>query len=169
MVSWPARGRGPVRLRACGLRPRMYYRMDSAPPAESASYRWPADVLNALRIGIHEIGVVAWTRMEVGSTSRDVFLPVSIGDPVSDRSYDLLVLPGDEFSEIFVSLTAVSQEGQPERVIWKARPLRYGYYPAGRPVPIRINRPAAHGVYRVELAGLLRAGGSTTQEMWFLN
>jgi hypothetical protein len=169
-VEWSARAPGSIKLRAYGLKPKVYYRMDSLRPKGSQSYRWPADVLTALEIGKDDIGIVAWTEQKIGTAVRDLYVPIRVGPPrlVPANVYDLVVVPGSEFSEIFVSLTALPSDGNPRKEIWNGKPLGYGYYPAGRSITIPLHPLPAPGMYLVELAATLRTGGSITQEIWFI-
>ena len=159
-----------LRLRTYSLKPRTYYRMDSRRPSGERSYRWGSDVFTALELTPTDIGVVGWTERNVGGTRRDVYVPVRIGTPLAtwDGSYDLLIVPGNELAEVFVGLTAADAHGRPTAAVTKAAPLKYGYYPAGRTIRIPV-QPTAAGMYVVEIAATLKAGGAITQDVWFVH
>jgi hypothetical protein len=167
LVEWAPAGR-EVRLRATSSKPKAYYRMDSLQPAKLHSYRWPADVLAALKLSMKDIGVVAWTQQKVGMTIRDVYLPVSIGRPLAgpDTLYDLVLVPGDELNEVFVSLSEL-RAGTDKVPLSDAKPLKYGFYPAGRSIRIPIGPVTKPGTYLVEIAATLRGGGAVSYELWF--
>jgi hypothetical protein len=158
-----------MRLRAYSLKPRIYYQMDSRQPAGAASYRWSTDVLNALELAPNDIGVVAWTERNIGGIHRDVYLPVRIGASIesSDTRYELIVLPGNELSEVFIGLAKISTDGATSTVISKPAPLGYGYYPAGRRLRIPVGPISAPGTYVVEIGATLKTGGAISHELWF--
>jgi hypothetical protein len=162
---------GEVRLRTYALKPRTYYQMDSRRPAGTASFSWPTDVLAALKLTASDIGVVAWTEGNIGSTRRDVYLPVRIGDPLAlpEGMYELFVLPGSELNELFIGLTAVSADGKTSAALSKPVPLRYGYYPAGRSIRIPVGPIPKPGIYFVEIGATLKGGGAISRELWFIH
>lgn len=163
----PAAGADGVRLRAYSVRPRTYYRMDSLQPAQATSFEWPTDVVAALKLAWSDIGIVATTRQKVGSALRDLYLPVRIGRPAPGRetTYELLLVPGSELSELFVGLAPVRADGVPAPT--NPMPLGYGYYPAGRSIRVPIGPAGAPGTYFVEIGATLRGGGAVSHEIWF--
>jgi hypothetical protein len=79
-VAWsPPKGASEVRLRAQGLRRRLYYRMDSILPTGASNYTWPSDVLSGLGLGLREVGLIAWTRLPLGNETQRVIMPVRVG------------------------------------------------------------------------------------------
>jgi hypothetical protein len=162
-----------VRLRAQALRRRLYYRMDAAPSAHATSFTWPTDILAALGVGTPEIGVIATGSATLDGSERDIYLPLRISSPGAsstangDRSagYRLIVLPGVEMKEVFLTLT---DRTQPKAVTIKnGEPLGYGYYPADEPVEIPISGLRGSGFYHVEISATLKAGGGSSSEFWF--
>ena len=144
IVEWTAPDSAGVQLRAQGIKPDLYYRMDAVSPAASHSFRWPSDLLAAQRIPRGDLGVVGWTHYTVGGVDRNLLLPLSIRQRRSVAeadSYDLVLFPTVELKEVYVSLAAVGPDGRPTRVILQGKPLHYGYYPAENPVHIRIRNP----------------------------
>lgn len=170
-VEWSAPpGRGPVHLRGNALRPHLYYRFDTIRPQDSRRYSWPTAVLQGLALKKPELGVVAWVTEPVGSTTRDVYLPVRIGQqaaPASAERYQLVLVPGVELAEVFVSLAPVQPDGLPGKFIQQDRALQLGFYPAGRGITIPIAGFTAPGVYYLEISATLRGGGSSTARLWF--
>jgi hypothetical protein len=168
ILQWDkASGAGTVRLRANSLRRRLHYRMDAIASAGAGSFSWPSDILLALGIASHDIGVTATTRLKVGDVERDVHLPLRIaqGKPNQGSTYRLVVLPGGELSEIFVSLSLES--GGRTTVVRNAEPLRHGYYPAERPIEVLIPGVSARGFYRLEIGASTLSGGAATADFWF--
>jgi hypothetical protein len=156
-----------VRLRANSLQRRLYYRMDAIASAGATGFTWPSEILVALGVASNDIGVTATTRLKVGDMERDVHLPLRIaqGKPAQAGSYRLVVLPGGELSEVFVSLSLES--GGRSAVVQRAEPLRHGYYPAGRPIEVLISSASARGFYHLEIGASTLSGGAATTDIWF--
>jgi hypothetical protein len=171
-VHWPPAGRAPVRLQGMGLRPRLYYRMDTTRPLDQSPFRWPTAVLAGLGIARPDLGVVAWARLPVGSAEQPVYLPVTVGQGSGGapaRSYRIVVWPGRELTEVFVTLAPAGDDGRPGRPVRSGQPLRHGFYPADRGIPIAIpftelGRP---GLYHLLIAATIRGGGAASLEAWF--
>ncbi|HZO99840.1 MAG TPA: hypothetical protein VFD30_06085 [Terriglobia bacterium] len=168
-IDWDGpRGSNDVRLRAQSLRRRLYYRMDATRSGGSKSFSWPSDLLAALQIPRKDVGVVGITRGLAGETEQDIYLPLRIGEgggTARTESYRLVVLPGAELKELFLTLTDFS--GGRGRVLKNGAPVGYGYYPAERPIEIPISGVQTRGLYHLEVGATLRGGGASTIELWF--
>ena len=81
--------------------------------------------------------------------------------------YQLVLVPGSELKEVYLSLAQVGADGQPRSFVMSDRPLGKGYYPAERGILIEIPEIKAPGVYYLEVGATNRYGGLTTQRMWF--
>jgi hypothetical protein len=169
-VEWTASGDADIHLRVHTLKHRLYYRMDSLRPAGSNSYLWQPSLLSTLKLTKKDLGIVAWTSRPVGKQQRDVYLPLRItqrADAGQSQGYQLVLLPGVELSEVFVSLAPVTSDGEPGTFITNAQKLGYGYYPADRGIPISITEMNTGGIYYLKIGAELRAGGSSTTQIWF--
>jgi hypothetical protein len=169
LVAWNAPDGAPVRLRATGLRRRLYYRMDTRRPSGSTSYTWPSDVLRALNISREDLGVVAWTSTQI---SKELYLPLRITQrEEADRArrYRLALWPRVELDELYMSLAEVDAEGEPSVYLMENKPLEYGYYPAERPIVVSVNYPKVPGIYYLEFDATLRRGGSITAKIMFFH
>jgi len=168
-IEWDTvRGDGIVRLRAQGLRRRLYYRMDALRPSGSSLYIWPSDLLSALGISRREIGVVGVSRSAVAGAERDIYLPLRISQaakPEHAVNYRLVLLPGVEFKEIFLTLTAVT--GDQATPLKNGEPVGYGYYPAEEPIELPIPGIQRRGFYHLEISGTFKSGGASAAELWF--
>jgi hypothetical protein len=168
-VEWDTPDAGvQTRLRAQSLRRRLYYRMDTLARSGSKTFTWPSDVLNALRLSREEIGIVGIARTSVGETQHDIYLPLRVGQDrkaSASGGYQLVLVPGVELKEIFVTLTA--QHGKKSSVLKDGEALGYGFYPAERPVAIPISGVRDRGVYHLEIGATLRSGGASTADLWF--
>jgi len=169
LLEWEsAPDHGAVRLHAQSLRHRLYYQMDAVRPPGSKSYQWPLDLLAALAISKDELGVVGTRRISTGQTERDLYLPLRIsqgGKLVPSGGYHLVVLPGVELKEVFITLAAVKENR--EAIVKNGDPMGYGYYPAERPIDVPVAAPREQGIYRLEIGATHKSGGASTAELWF--
>ena len=102
--------------------------------------------------------------------SHDVYLPLRIKQkaPTSKgRSYQLLILPGEELRQVFISLAPVKPDGSRGAFVVRDHSLGGSYYPAERPVMIDIPELKKAGIYDLEIGATLRAGGSWSTQVWF--
>ena len=159
-----------VQIRALGVKQKLYYRMDSFRPAATTSYSWSTNILASLNILKEDIGVIGTTRHAIGQVERDVYLPLRIS-PQSNAertgTYNLVLLPGVELSEIHISIAPVGPGGHPQKFIRDNEKLGYGYYPAERIIEIPISKLNGTGIYYIEIGAALRSGGISTLELWF--
>lgn len=168
-VEWSSPAETPIHLRAYALRQKLYYQMDAIVPAGKTAYLWPAGVLNALHLSKQDIGVVGFTEYRVGGENRTLYVPLLIRqrNQKPTHGYHLVLLPGSELNEVFISLAQVGTDGQPHSFLISDRTLGKGYYPAERGILIEIPSPKTPGVYYVEIGATSRYGGPITQHMWF--
>ena len=73
------------------------------------------------------------------------------------------VVVGAEVAEVYVTLTALGQDGREEKILKRDEPLRYGFYPADRPIDVTLSDPLAAGLYRVRLGAVLKTGGAANR------
>jgi hypothetical protein len=168
-LDWPAPRSGVTRLRAVALRPRLYYRMDAVRPPAIGSDQWPTTFLSRLKLSRDELGVLAWTRAAVGTTERDVLLGLRVHSNTTTSptgAYRLVVVPGGELKELFVTMV-LEGSTSPAAFVMKDKPLGFNYYPADRGIVITLPAPRTSGVYRVELGAELKDGGAATAQIWF--
>jgi hypothetical protein len=168
-VEWSSPAETPVHLRAYALREKLYYQMDAIIAAGKTGYLWPAGVLNALHLSRQDIGVVGYTEYRVGGENRTLYVPLRIRQKNKNtpHGYQLILLPGSELKEVFISLAQLGTDGQPHSFLVSDRPLGKGYYPAERGILVEIPRLKTPGVYYLEVGATSRYGGLITQRMWF--
>ena len=70
----------------------------------------------------------------------------------------MLVIPGSELAEVYVTLARLDPAGNPSVWLRRGEALGYGYYPAERPIRIVLPLADAPGCYRLEVTANLRAG-----------
>jgi len=153
-VEWMAIGGEAVQLRTHALKRKLYYRMDTIMSPAITSYTWPLDILSALKIKKGDVGVVGWTQYSVGGTKKNIYIPLLISQKrksIRSGNYQLILLPGRELSEVFVSLATVGEDGNPESFLRDGEALGYGYYPAERGIRIPIVNLTAPGIYYLVL------------------
>jgi hypothetical protein len=164
-IIWPTVGDAPTRLRAKGVKWKLYYRMDAVRPAGVSSFSWPTVMLDALDISKQDIGVVGWTTLRLGETEHSVYLPLNISPSRGARRanrYRLVIVPGVQLSEVFVSLATLDKAGNTQTFLQDGEPLKYGFYPPHRPIDINLTHISDPGLYYVEIGATLQSGGSTT-------
>jgi hypothetical protein len=168
-VEWSSPVELPIHLRAYGLREKLYYQMDANVSAGATSYLWPAGVLDALHLSKPDIGVVGYTEYKIGSENRTLYVPLRIQqkDQRQTRQYQLVLVPGSELKEVFISLAQVGPDGQPHSFLISDRALGKGYYPAERGIQVDLPSLETPGIYYLEIGATSRYGGPTTQRMWF--
>jgi hypothetical protein len=169
-LAWEPSDDVIVNVRAVSLRRRLYYRMDARQPAGATGFDWPMDVVGALDLGSDELGVVAWIQRDVGGTEQEVYVPVRVsraGTPAQHDGYVVQVVPGTELTEVFVTLAAVDASGRDEATVVRDGPLRRGFYPAGRVIPIRLPSLPRPGLYRLQLNAVLTSGVPASRGLYF--
>jgi hypothetical protein len=168
-VEWSAPAELPIHLRAYGLREKLYYQMDAKISADATTYLWPAGVLDALHLSKRDIGVVGYTEYKIGGENRTLYVPLRIRqkDQKQTPEYQLVLVPGSELNEVFISLAQVGPDGQPHSFLISDRALRKGYYPAERGIQVDLPSLTTPGIYYLEIGATSRYGGPITQRMWF--
>ncbi len=171
MIEWnKSPGENVVRLRAQGLKRRLYYRMDTIRPAGNTSFAWSTAILTALKLQQKDIGAVGFTNYSVGNTDRDVYIPLRIkqkGNPAQNGNYKLVLLPGVELKEVFLSVAPVGIDGRLKTFIKDSDALGYGFYPADRGIEVSISGLKEPGIYYVGIGAILGSAGSYSLELWF--
>ena len=169
-IKWTVPANWRVHLRAQSLRRRLHYRMDTFRYPDKTTYNWPLNILAALKIQRKDIGIVGWSRYVINGTERSIYVPLRIGhQPEADGSdcYQLVLLPGRELTEVFMSLAPLDTDGDSGAFIIDGKALEYGYYPADRGITIPICNFAKPGIYYLEFGATLRGGGTDTVELLF--
>jgi len=168
-VEWSSPAGAPLHLRAYALREKLYYQMDAEIPSGKTAYVWPGELLNALHLSKWDIGVVGFMEYRVGEENRTVYVPLRIRQKNQKPTlgYQLVLVPGSELKEVFISLAQLGTDGQAHSFVISDRPLRKGYYPAERGILVEIPALKAAGVYYLEVGATNRYGGPVTQRMWF--
>jgi hypothetical protein len=167
-LTWSPRD-AEVHLRADALRPRVHYRMDAVRPVLSTGYVWNTSLLNFFRLEQKELGIVAWSQMRLGDTNRQLYVPVGVNEAKSGppTAGEVILVPGAELRELYLTFALLKPDGTPADYIAKDKPLRYGYYPAQRGVPIELPPWKTPGIYLLEFGAELATGGVSSERIWF--
>jgi hypothetical protein len=170
-VQWARTpGKLPMHLRAVSLRRPIYYRMDTVRPEDSERFEWPTtDVVARLNLRRDELGMVGWVEQTIGERTSHVYVPLRIGNSFapSPGQYVARVVPGVELSELLVTLATVGPDGRDQQYVKRDEALNYGFYPAERPISVKLSGLPAAGLYRLRLGAVLRRGGSSTATFVF--
>ncbi len=170
IIEWTVPTNQPVHLRAQGLRQRLYYRMDTVCSSDNPSYRWSTDILAALEISHGDLGITGWISYSVGENNREMYIPLRVrqqGEAKQIGTYQMILWPGKELTEVYISLATVNTDGSPKDFLKDGEALEYGYYPAFQGIEFEISGLEAAGVYYLEIGATLREGGSVITEHWF--
>jgi hypothetical protein len=165
-------GNTVIRLRAQSIKSKLYYRMDTYCNHDSISFKWSSGILFSLNILKNDIAVQALTKYAIGKTERDIYLPVRIIQEtkrVDKRKLNLVLLPGEELTEVFISLAKIGNYGQHEPFIKDGEKLGYGYYPPNRAIEIPITGLKDIGTYYMQIGATLKSGSAASIEFWFYN
>jgi len=169
-IEWTPPEGAKVHIRSRALRHRLYYQMDTVQPPGSRSYAWATNLLAKFNLRKNELSWLAWTAVTVGGTPHDVYVPLRVSQAGGSRSpsYQALVIPGVELSEVFVSLAPVGRDGRLGQYVKKDEPLHYGYYPADRAITIPLPALGEPGIYALEIKATRRSGGgASAPPLWF--
>lgn len=183
-VTWAPVVSDSIWLMATGVRPRLFYQMDTAVPASSTEFVWPVSVLGAEDIRRGDLTLLAWTNERVGGASRRVLVPVAVWQqsppPFAESHRTLIVVPAQRLSALRLGIAAVDSTGRTTAHPRALQGVPGNDFPQGQPVYIPLTElelDAAHqksvsatstrgqaAFYRIELAGDLvsssgRSGG----------
>lgn len=166
---------GRVRLLAQGVARRLFYRMDSERAIADASYTWPLDVLEGLRIGRDHLGVLGFTHVRLPETEQRVYLPLRVtqqDSPTHPSSYRVGVWTESRLDEVMFSLAPLAWDGTPGEFLpaWNRR-ARPQPVPAERlfTVTIPVADLPAPGLYVLRISALIGGGGASTTHFHFLH
>jgi hypothetical protein len=184
-IAWPVLGDTDVRLRAFGLRRKLYYRMDSLRPSKESKYVWPTEILTRLDLSRAELGMLGWTEYPVSGQKRRIYVPLRVAEQtrVPDQSagadnhhpplaYTVVLISSVELQEVYVSLTALNRQGRPSKPLLVNSELGNGYYPADRPIRFQIPFSelvgAESGLYSLSVGADLKNGDPEhAPDLWF--
>ena len=107
--------------------------------------------------------------------NQRVLLPLRIGqgggaaveESAAEESYELVIRPGVELREIYLSLATVGDDGTEQVYLIDEEALNYHYYPAERGVVVRLPPLPRPGLYYILIAAELASGADATVDAYF--
>ena len=172
-IGWSAPAGSSVQLRAETIRRGRYYRMDTRREVGESGYAWPGRLLASERIGSAELGIVGTTRVRLGSQQLLVYLPLAVRAGGRERTcgdYLLKLAPGVRLAEVEVTLARLGEDGTPAAILRENLPLRLGFYPPERAIPVRLTRAelAEPGLYLLKVGARFPNSTRIASQEYFL-
>jgi hypothetical protein len=171
IVEWNSSLKKPFFIRAFGIKPDLYYRMDTSIPPGENLYRWPSDVLEALQINSDEVGVLGWIEMKIGNTFRHIHIPLIVRQRkavAGHRSCEVVFQSASRLTEAYYRLKKMDSEGQMIRMIVDGRPLKHGFYPPMQGIKFELGEIPEQSLYLLEITAIQQSGvHSDPVELWF--
>jgi hypothetical protein len=126
-------------------------------------------LLNSFRLQQNELGIVAWSQISLGGANRQLYVPVGVNEAKTRTVLggEVILVPGGELRELYLTFALLKPDGTPADYIAKDKPLRYGYYPAERGVPVELPPWKTPGNYLLEFGAELATGGVSSERIWF--
>lgn len=154
-VTWAMPQDSATHLRGRSLEPKVYYQMDTIRPAGDTMFRWPVEILTGLNLYRARLGVVGFYRGLVGSAEQGILVPLQISRGTAgtgSAGYELLVRPGVQLHEVYVSLAPLDDDGRAGNYLLDEETLGLGFYPAERTFSVALPELPRPGLYRLTLA-----------------
>ena len=156
-----------IKIRAQGIKRKLYYRMDTRITSQNAEFAWKTSIVESLSISLIDIGLTAWIPDYYEGIDR-LFIPLTLSqenvDDGNTDKYTLAIMPSQELKELSYSLSGESGEIKP------LAPLGYGYYPNDRPIVFTIEKSKLSpnsGIYKLHLVAEPSNGSSRPLDIWF--
>jgi len=160
-----------ARLRAFSLKPRVYFRMDTAQPAAQGSYRWSTDILAGERLKRENIGILAWVEMPgPAGKAREVYFPLSAGTSKTLDGYDVTLVPSKKLKKILLTVAQIDGQGNKTRdtgVANKDVGGEFAYYGSNEPTILSTGKIGVPGYYRLEIKAIAASGEAVIKEIDF--
>jgi hypothetical protein len=162
-LAWEAPAGKPVHVRAWALRPRLFYRLDSVRPAGASAYDWPTELLMRLNLSAADLGVIAWTPVQLQGGVRDVLLPVRVGGGggAAPQHVELTLLSDVQLKEVYLTAFPIGPDGKPGPAQYKDVAVKRGYYPANRGITVPLPALSRPGYYRIDIGSSFTGGGAS--------
>ena len=170
IIDWTSPVRDEIQIRVTGTRNRLFYRMDTVVESGTSSFRWPTGLLSALAITRTDIGAVGWTQYMIGGDKKIIYLPLRIrqgGANTHSETYRVILYPGCELTEVFISLAPLTKGGRIGTFIFDGKALGYSHYPALQQIEFEISDLRKPGIHVLEIGATMRSGGSIETKVWF--
>lgn len=160
-----------ARLRAFSIKPRIYYRMDTAQPAVKGSYVWPTNILAGEKLGDADLGILAWIEMPgTDGQEREVYLPLQAGGGQSLDGYAVTFVPSKKLKKVLLTVTQIDEKGKKLKdtgVTNKDVGGEFPHFPKDEPRVLNTGKIGPPGYYRLEIKATAAAGDAVTKEIDF--
>jgi hypothetical protein len=171
IVEWNFPTKKPLFIRAFGIKPDTYYRMDTLVPIGEKHYRWPSNVLEALKIGSGELGVIGWIKIKINKEVKLVHIPLAVRQTTVNavsKKYEVVFQSASRMNEAYYSLANMDFEGRMIRMIVDGSPLEQGFYPPMQGTRFSIENIPEPGLYLLQITAIQKSGvNSDPVEFWF--
>ena len=174
-VSWHSASEESVSIQAQSVDPKKkaFYRMDVASPNGQGSYAWESGLLTSLGLSPKDLAIRASIAGTIDHASGRIFLPVVVrseGLATHERTpgrITVLILPGAELEEVYVSLEKVTDESAPPESVSRQEPLKLGYYPQDFGISFMTPPLPSPGIYHLLLTAAEKSGGAGKLDFYF--
>jgi len=172
VLAWkaPKDVTGDVKLRAFSLKPRTYFRMDTAKPAGGGSYDWPSDFLASADLGGKDVGVLAWLTLPgPAGRNREIYLPIRAKSTKLSDDYELTLVPSKKLKKVLISLSQTNEQGGVSKVVFSNKEVggEFPYFPSNEPTVISTGKIESAGYYHLEIKATAASGDSVISEIDF--
>ena len=170
-IDWSFPATKPLFIRAVAVAPSLYYRMDTQVTKGDTLYRWPIDILSALKINDKKLGVIAWMNIKLADQIRRVHIPIKISQTKAVnilKSLTVIIQSASPLSETYYSLSEMDLQGRMIRMLVDGKALEHGFYPRMEGIRFTLDERKKQGLYLLEITAVQQSGvNSDPVEFWF--
>jgi hypothetical protein len=145
--------------------------MDTQVTKGDTIYRWPIDILSALKINDKKLGVIAWMNIKLADEIRRVHIPIKIGQTKAVntlKSLTVIIQSASPLSETYYSLSEMDLQGRMIRMLVDGKALEHGFYPRMEGIRFTLDEGKKQGLYLLEITAVQQSGvNSDPVEFWF--
>lgn len=156
-LEWPATDvNSSLQIRAVSLPQHLHYQMDTIRPPQSASFRWPSQILSENGIQAKDLGVRGWldNSSACGHKSLKAHVPLRVrqANGVSESTgYWLVMVPGLKLRWNKMYLERLDPQSGTGVIVGEQKDLGGKTSRPSRPVRVKVKMPTDPGFYRVRL------------------
>ncbi len=161
-----------LKIEGKSLLRKLYYKMDTQQSISSKVYTWPTNLLSRLNITESQVGWTAKTTSEVNGKFMDIYIPIMIDsnqNTVISEKYELVIFPGVELREVYISVVAIEFSSDFEKEIITNKKLERKKFFAKQVINIPITGIKESGLYRVDIDVAREFGGTSNKSIIFYN
>ena len=147
--------------------------MDTSLASNAGRFEWPLTVLAGLNLGREDLGIVAWSKIKVGSKDHDVYIPVDVAQQsVAGLASGLSIVlwSGVQLTSLNCKIFSIGDDGLAINLVL-SHDIKDPYYPPGRPIPLKLkdltSKLVRDSVYRVDVVAD-SSGGLLSTQLYFI-